>query len=56
MGYVIQGWDEGLLLLKKHEKAQFFIPSALAYGPDAIGNLIPANSILLFEVEVVDVC
>ncbi|WP_342265269.1 FKBP-type peptidyl-prolyl cis-trans isomerase [Cardinium endosymbiont of Philonthus spinipes] len=55
VGYVIKGWDEGLLLLKKNEKARFFIPSALAYGPDAIGNLIPANSILLFEVEVIDV-
>ncbi|MCT4697421.1 FKBP-type peptidyl-prolyl cis-trans isomerase [Candidatus Cardinium sp. TP] len=55
LGYVIKGWDEGLLLLKKHEKARFFIPSALAYGPNAIGKLIPANSILLFEVEVVDV-
>lgn len=54
-GCVIKGWDEGLLLLKKHEKARFFIPSALAYGPNAMGNLIPANSILLFEVEVVDV-
>ncbi|WP_223261935.1 FKBP-type peptidyl-prolyl cis-trans isomerase [Cardinium endosymbiont of Dermatophagoides farinae] len=56
IGQVIKGWDEGLLLLKKHEKARFFIPSALAYGLDARGDVIPANAILLFEVEVVDVC
>ena len=55
IGQVIKGWDEGLLLLKKHEKARFFIPSALAYGPDKRGNIIPPNAILLFEVEVVDV-
>ncbi|WP_250239009.1 FKBP-type peptidyl-prolyl cis-trans isomerase [Cardinium endosymbiont of Oedothorax gibbosus] len=55
-GDVIKGLDEGVLLLKKHEKARFFIPSTLAYGPDATGKPFPANSILLFEVEVVDVC
>ncbi|WP_165941919.1 FKBP-type peptidyl-prolyl cis-trans isomerase [Cardinium endosymbiont of Culicoides punctatus] len=54
-GNVIPGWDEGLLLLKKNEKARFFIPSTLAYGDQSIGNVIPANSVLIFEVEVVDV-
>lgn len=54
-GYVIQGWEEGLLLLKKYEKARFFIPSTLAYGHQAIGGVIPENANLLFEVEVVDV-
>lgn len=54
-GHVIPGWDEGLLLLKKNEKARFFIPSSLAYGENAIEDVIPANSILVFEVEVVDV-
>ncbi|WP_419241415.1 FKBP-type peptidyl-prolyl cis-trans isomerase [Cardinium endosymbiont of Nabis limbatus] len=54
-GQVIQGWDEGLLLLKQHEKARFFIPSALAYGPQGRENKIPKNAILIFEVEVVDV-
>ncbi|CCM10446.1 Peptidyl-prolyl cis-trans isomerase [Cardinium endosymbiont cEper1 of Encarsia pergandiella] len=53
---VIQGWQEGLLLLKKHEKARLFIPSILAYGPDGIKGVIPENAILLFEVEVVDLC
>jgi len=52
---VIAGLDEGLLLLKKGEKARFFIPSGLAYGETNQGDIIPANSILLFEVEVVDV-
>ncbi|CDG49769.1 FKBP-type peptidyl-prolyl cis-trans isomerase [Cardinium endosymbiont of Bemisia tabaci] len=54
-GRVIQGWEEGLLLLKKHEKARLFIPSILAYGANSVG-VIPKNSILLFEVEVVDLC
>lgn len=55
-GSVIPGWEEGALFLKKNEKARLFIPSGLAYGNQSVGPLIPANAILLFEVEVVDVC
>jgi FKBP-type peptidyl-prolyl cis-trans isomerase len=55
MGQVIPGWDEGLLLLKKGSKAKFLIPSPLAYGENGAGSMIPANSILIFDVEVTDV-
>lgn len=55
MGQVIPGWDEGLMLLKKGSKAKFLIPSPLAYGESGAGALIPANSILIFDVEVTDV-
>lgn len=54
-GQVIRGWDEGLQLLKKGSKARFFIPSPLAYGPQAMGEMLPANSVLIFDVEVVNV-
>ncbi len=53
-GQVIQGWDEGVALLKVGGKATFLIPSALAYGERAVGP-IPANSILRFDVELMDV-
>ncbi|WP_243018014.1 MULTISPECIES: FKBP-type peptidyl-prolyl cis-trans isomerase [Candidatus Cardinium] len=56
VGLIIPGWDEGLLLLKKGEKARFFIPSALAYGERGVPPLIPRNAILLFEIEVIDIC
>jgi FKBP-type peptidyl-prolyl cis-trans isomerase FkpA len=52
---VIKGWDEGVALLKKGSKATFYIPSPLAYGPQAQGPDLPANSILVFNVEVVDI-
>lgn len=56
VGQVIQGWDEGIMLLHKGAKARLFIPSTLAYGSQNVGGgLIPANSILMFEVELVDV-
>ncbi len=51
---VIKGWTDGLTLLNKGAKAKFYIPSALAYGPRESPE-IPANSILIFDIEVLDV-
>jgi FKBP-type peptidyl-prolyl cis-trans isomerase FkpA len=52
-GNVIPGWDEGIALLNKGAKATLFVPSPLAYG--AQGNqMIPPNSILIFDVELID--
>lgn len=48
-GQVIKGWDEGIAKMKVGDHAVFRIPSALGYGPRAVGK-IPANSELLFEV------
>jgi peptidylprolyl isomerase len=53
-GRVIKGWDEGIALLKVGEKAQLTIPPTLGYGERAMGP-IPANSTLIFDVELVDV-
>lgn len=53
-GRVIKGWDEGIQLLKKGSKATFYIPSSLAYGSMEQRG-IPANSILIFDVEITDV-
>lgn len=53
-GRVIMGWDEGIALLNKGAKATLYIPSTLAYGERATGS-IPANSILKFDVELVDI-
>jgi len=52
-GRVIKGWDEGLQLLKIGSKATFYIPSPLAYGSQEQRS-IPANSILVFDVEILD--
>lgn len=54
-GQVIRGWDEGLMLLKKGAKATLYIPSGLAYGEKSPAPAIPANSILIFDVEVTDI-
>ena len=53
-GQVIKGWDEGIAMLKAGEKARFIIPAHLGYGERAMGK-IPANSTLIFDVELLDV-
>ena len=54
VGQVIKGWDEGIGLMPKGSKGTLYIPSGLAYGAQSPSPLIPANSVLIFDVEVVD--
>jgi peptidyl-prolyl cis-trans isomerase A (cyclophilin A) len=54
-GNVIEGWDEGIALLKVGDKARFVIPSYLAYGSSGAGSVIPPNATLIFDVELMDV-
>ena len=54
-GQVIEGWDEGIALLKVGDKARFVVPSYLAYGTSGAGGVIPPNATLVFDVELMDV-
>ncbi len=51
---VIQGWKEGIPLFKKGGKGVLLIPSALGYGDKATGK-IPANSVLIFDIDLINV-
>ena len=50
---VVPGFAEALKLMTKGEKARFWLPAELGYGAEAKGP-IPANSMLVFDVELVD--
>jgi FKBP-type peptidyl-prolyl cis-trans isomerase FkpA len=52
---VVQGWVDGLKLLKKGAKATFFIPSSLGYGKYGNGEKIKPNDNLIFDIQVADV-
>ena len=53
-GRVIKGWDEGISLIPIGASAKLVIPSDLAYGERGAGGVIPPNSTLIFEIEVID--
>lgn len=53
VGQVIPGWDEGIAMMSKGEKAVLYIPYYLAYGDRDLG-VIPPFSNLVFEVELID--
>lgn len=60
LGRVIAGWQKGLPLIQKGGRIKLYIPPSLGYGGndirDSFGNIvIPASSILIFDVEIFDV-
>jgi FKBP-type peptidyl-prolyl cis-trans isomerase FkpA len=52
---VIKGWTEGVQLMPVGAKYQFTIPSDLAYGPNGNPPNIPGNSVLQFEIELLEI-
>ncbi len=50
---VIAGWQEGLQLIGVKGRIKLLVPSALGYASTAKG-LIPANSVLIFDIDMVE--
>ncbi len=54
LGQLIVGWQRGLPLIKKGGSINLYLPPSLGYGSSAVGS-IPANSILRFSIQLLDV-
>ena len=54
-GRVIKGWDIGLMGMKVGGKRRLTVPAHLAYGERQVGERIPPNSNLRFEIELLEV-
>jgi len=55
LGQVIQGWDVGMASMKVGERAVFTISSQYGYGEEGAPPVIPSNSSLVFDVELLKI-
>eukprot|EP01096_Ripella_sp_DP13-Kostka_P012070 TRINITY_DN496_c0_g1_i1.p1 TRINITY_DN496_c0_g1~~TRINITY_DN496_c0_g1_i1.p1 ORF type:complete len:166 (+),score=89.66 TRINITY_DN496_c0_g1_i1:58-498(+) len=51
LSQVIPGWTEALQLMNTGSTFEVYLPPEIAYGSRKVGNLIPANSVLVFQIE-----
>ena len=52
---ILTGWEEGIKLMKKGAAARLFIPSPLAYGATGLQNVVDPNTILVIDIELIEI-
>jgi FKBP-type peptidyl-prolyl cis-trans isomerase FkpA len=55
VGYVIAGWDEGLVGMRVGGRRRLTVPPVLGYGSTGAGRVIPPNATLTFEIELLEI-
>jgi len=54
-GNVISGWEEGVAEMSIGSKYTLYIPSTMAYGEKGLGDMIEPNSVIIFDLELLDI-
>jgi len=55
VGFVIPGWDQGVVGMKVGGTRKLTIPPQLGYGEHGAGDVIPPNATLIFEIELLEI-
>lgn len=55
VGFVIPGWDQGLVGMRIGGKRRLTVPPELGYGANGMGKVIPPNAMLVFEIELLEI-
>lgn len=55
VGYVIDGWCEGVIGMRVGGRRRLVVPPALAYGDQGVGDLVPPGATLTFEIELLEI-
>jgi len=53
---VIVGWDEGIRLMGRGDRALLAVGPDKAYGEQGADGVIPPNAVLIFEIQLLDFC